>query len=287
MSFTDPADVQKQITEAFGLEEPQPLTPDPLEEVPPSSPEPAEEPPAPVEPPAEEPAAGSLVTLPDGSQISQERLNELAFLDRSFRQNPQIAERVTEAVRAAAPSLGNIPDQLPVPEPQKPAEAPPELDLDDPALKYLWNELQSTKSQITSYQQAEAQRQAQAAALAVNAGKAEVAKKHNLNPDEITALDMRAASMIDLHRLAHSRGGDYKAATVEALELAALADPDYRTKFIPTPTPDTARQKNLTALAGGSGATPRSEPDPSTLSPEQRKAAMINELAQSLKGQST
>jgi hypothetical protein len=285
VSFTEPADVQKQLEEAFGGE-PEPLNP--IEEVP-SDPTP-EEPPAPVEPePTPEPeipAAGELVTLPNGSQVTLERLQQLAQIDQAFQTDPEIARAITEVVSQRAPRL--TPSPAREPQVEIPADLPPpELDLEDPTVKALWSALQSTKAEVQEWKRSQSQAQAQMAYQAIASGKDEFAKKHNISPDELAVIDMRAAQMIDLNRLAQSRGGDFKSATVEALELAALADPNYRTKFIAPAPDDTKRKQNLNALAGGSGATPRSEPDPSTMTPEQRKQAMITELANSLKGQNS
>lgn len=236
----------------------------------PSIPEP-EPTPEPEPEPESTPEDDGIVTLPDGSSISAQRLAELAQIDAAFRTNPQIREAVTNAVRGTTV------------EPTPEVTVPEEIDLQDPTVRFLWEQQRKLASEFEAQRQQILARESQNAYHGVQAGLTEVAKKHNLNPDEIAQLNIRAGEMIDLNRLAQARGGDWKAATVEALELAAMADPNYRTKFLPTGTPSDKQQK-LNALAGGSGVTPKSEPDVSTLTPEQRKQAAIAELASALKG---
>lgn len=249
------------------------------------------------------------VQLSDGSSISLERLRELAQLDHAFRADPTIQQTVSEAV--ARRGILPPPAQLPVPpyqpqapQPQQPApqqfppqapqlQLPPDVDPEDPVIRWTMTQLETQRQQFAQQTQAVAtqlqQQQQASAAVGINLAREEIAKKYpTLTFDDMAAIEAEAARAgLGTHFL--NTYGDPHRAAFAAMETAASTMGSVRPKILAGSTPsgvtpinsqaDRARQGKLNALAGKGGTAPRNEPaTPRKMTQAEKLSAMAQEI---------
>ncbi len=267
--------------------------------------------------------AEGMVQLPDGSVISQARLAELAQIDQAFRQDPRIAGAVREAVErnglagvapAPQPPVPPIPGYTPqgyqpapytppAPAAQAPVQPqfdprllPPDVDPDDPTVRWIVSQQQAQSQQLAQREQAiQAQLAAQqqrSAAAGIQEARDKIARTYpHLTFDDIASAEAQAGARGLGFHFTSMYGEDYGRAFYEAIETAAVAMPELRQKILaPAPsasvTPIRGKQgekaAKLTALAGSGGTAPRTEPAPQKLTREQKVEGMAEMIAQSL-----
>jgi hypothetical protein len=274
----------------------------------------------PEEEEAGEVLAEGMVQLPDGSVISTARLQELATIDQAFRQDPRIAGAVREAVErngiaAVAPppqpAVPPIPGYTPqgytpapavAPQPVVPAasfppvQLPPDVDPDDPTVRWIVQQQQAQSQQLAQREQAIQQQlaaqQQRSASAGIQEARAKIAQTYpHLTFDDIASAEAQASARGLGYHFTSMYGEDYGRAFYEAIETAAVAMPELRPKILaPAPAASVTpirgaqgeRAKKLTALAGSGGTAPRTEPAPQKLSREQKVEGMAEMIAQSL-----
>jgi hypothetical protein len=237
------------------------------------------------------------VELPDGSHLTVRRLRELAQIDNVFQTSPDIQRRVMEAIQPVPASQGEREPQgatTALSAPPAAVTPPPEFDLEDPAIKYLWTAQQQQQAefarlqQVIDQQQRTAQfQQQQYAQSGMAAARHNIATRYGLNPDEVAAIEQKAARVVNLEGLLADHGGSIEQAGVAAMETAIALDPQLRSRLSKTAdTPaDKQRKTRLSSLAGTSGGAPRIEPAPTPMTPQQRQEAMAAELDRAATGQ--
>ncbi len=268
--------------------------------------------------------AEGMVQLPDGTVISTQRLAELAQIDQAFRQDPRVAGAVREAVERTGlaavappprPAVPPIPGYTPegyAPSPTQPGyppaaaappayappavQLPPDVDPEDPTVRWVIQQQQATAFQQQQREQAIQQQlaaqQQRSASAGVQEARAKIAQAYpHLTFDDISAAEAQATARGLGYHFTAMYGDDYGRAFYEAIETAAVAMPELRPKILaPAPsasvTPIRGKQgekaAKLTALAGSGGTAPRTEPAPQKLSNEQKVQGMAAMIEQSL-----
>lgn len=228
-----------------------------------------------------EPATG-LVTSPESPPLTPEQLLSYAQFDAILNARPDYRAQVEAMVRGEVPA-----PTPPVSQPDLPAL--PELDaeyLQDPAIKALYDSNRATLDalaaerarvdQLTQVTQVRASEEFQARATAA---KAEFAKSRGLDPAKVEEL----AAYVDQRGLKQLiNPADLMGSITQVLDMAYWAQPEYRTAAIEdavkSRTEKNRKRQKLAGVGGGSGSTPRNAPTP--ISDEDRRAAMIREVAQ-------
>jgi hypothetical protein len=246
------------------------------------------------EEPAELADPNALVELPDGTTITLERARQLAAMELAFRTTPDAERRITEALRPSGLDrpVPQGPADSPLPAPVA-AQPPPDLDLDDPAVRYMWTQQQEVQAQvqalrdtIATQNRTQEQLQAQQAAVGLQAARNNIVARYGLNPDELAQVEQSAAKYANLQQLIADEGGSIERAAVRAMEGAIALDPQMRNRI--TQPKETAKDKDrktkLSALAGTSGSAPRTEPAV-PLDNKQKVEAMAADIARAVSGQ--
>lgn len=245
-------------------------------------------------PPPESPAtptAQDVWEYENGLRIDREQAQVYAEFERFLLENPQVAEAISNAVNAQRAPAAPTAEQTP----QSPApSAPPEgLDLDDPAVRILWEELQSQRAATQQVlarheQQLNNQNQATTESL-INRASLEFQKAHSLSNDEMTKVKDAAGRLQVLPSLmqpldpftGQPRRVDPMQAIEKAFDIAYWQMPELRDREMQRVTKqareDRKRKTKLSALGGSSGSTPRSVNVPND--PKARREAMIAEIA--------
>lgn len=235
----------------------------------------------PQEPPAPTAGADADHFVINGQQFAREDIERLYNFDQYMRANPDIAQRVNDAI--APPTTGQPPvsetttppgtgaTEQPTVEEWKDPEPPDFLDLEDPAQKFQWDTHVATQKTLFAQeqrsrqffaQQAKVQQQTQARQVAqdMDAALASFKQAHpNFNEDDIAKVRAAAAPFVP--------GMMAQLAPVEALgramEVAAVMDNDLREKVtdpsVRTRTEHQTRQRRKARLGEISGS-PRSAP---------------------------
>jgi hypothetical protein len=174
---------------------------------------------------------------------------------------------------------------------------PPDVDADDPNVRWMASQAAQLSAQQQQIAQQVAQQQALAAqanerstATGIAAAKEDLARKYpHLTFDDIAAVEQQAGRL-QLGLAYMNMYGDHRRAAFEAMDSAALTIPTLRPKLQTAPPGaqaaiDQQRQQALYAVAGGGGAAPRqAEPQPRQMTPQEKVAGMANELSAHLAG---
>ena len=282
---------------------------DPVEPVTPATSDPIEPvETAPVEPiESAEPTESIAPTEPteptieiNGQSYQLSEVQSLIEFDNALRSNPALFYRIQEAVRSPLdqPYNPNVRQQVqePVTEPPTPPafSLPPDLDLDDPATKFMADQFTNLQSQYQSLAEQNSrfseylnQQQSQLTNNSIELGITNFRKD---NPDITDTEFLQLREEIQRTQLLSGlaqTGMDIASATKEAFERSMWATPGIRDRILHAKEivsleeqrEERTRQAKLTSLSGSSSTTPR-VPTPTT--PVDRKTAMINELAEAL-----
>jgi hypothetical protein len=297
-------DLTRLIQERWMQEHDQVIPPD-TPEHPPSE---APTPPPDLDQPAAEPATEEPQTAPevppsstppesidfgDGLKLDREQARIYAEFHQFLQDNPEFAEVSRDAW---------IKVQKDKEEPPTPI-VPEELDLDDPNVKFLWDQLQSTRQDLDAALQritsseAVISTQAQATTESlVNRAVASFQKQHDLSPDQMNQIRGVASRLEVLPSLmapvdpitGQARKVDPLAAIESALDTAYWSMPEYRDAELERLTEqraaDDKRKRNLSSLGGSSGSVPRTPPKPQTK--EELRQAMVAEITEAMFGPS-
>ena len=229
----------------------------------------------------------------NGQPVARADLERLYEFDQYMRTNPDVAQRVSAAMAPPAPT--EQPPVPPAPAAETPSDfvtpTPPEgFDLDDPQIKFLWDQNVATQKQIweqgrqvasfTAATQKQNQNiiDAQARTDMDSALSAFRAEYPGLNDDDIASIRQEAAPLLP--------GLMAKKPPIEALGLAmkaaAYMNADLHTKLnaeTPQPTErqkSNSRKQRLGSIAGAPRSAPKVEPRPEFRSDRD----MVNALAQ-------
>lgn len=242
--------------------------------------------------------------LGDGLTISRDQAKALAEFDRFLADDPQLAELISGTIMGTHKVVPVAQDDTQTPPPPASPLAPPDdLDLDDPAIKLLWENLQAERSareqQAEQIQRHEAQLQSTTAATvtsAITRAKTSYQTQHNLSDKDMTEIEEVAGRLNVVPSLMSPvdpttglpRKVDPLRALESAFELAHWQIPRLReaqiAAFQSTATADTKRKKKLSSLGGSSGNSTTRQPQAVPTNPAERRQAMISEMATMLQG---
>lgn len=226
-------------------------------------------------------------TYDDGLRIDRDQARIYAEFEQFLINNPQVAQAISQTIGAQGEPAK--------PEPQAPA-VPEGLDLDDPAVRALWNELvaqrdlvaranetlQRHESQLTQQNQSTTE-------SLINNASLQFAKDHDLSETEMKRVRDTAGRLQVLPALISPtdpitgvpRKVDPMAAIQEAFNIAYWQLPELREREMQRLTKkqrdDRKRKGKLAALGGTSGSVPRQVNVPND--PAARRQAMIAEIA--------
>lgn len=257
---------------------------------------------------SEPPASGS-VTLLDGTVVNftadeltafhtfQERLRN----DDTLRNIVTNWDQVKSQLSSPPPGPGVVPSQPPAP-----PSPPEELDLDDPAIKYFYEQNQALLKELetlkgvtsTVADQNRAQVESQVNAL-IERGRVAFRDKYKLSDQDATEILNLAghtnAALSYMQGIDPRTGqpvppehrGDAIQATMIAMEMSMWANDNIRTKVvkdqIAQDRKDRIKKSKLHALSGNSGSAPRTSSQPKNDS--ERRAAMLDEVRNYMNGE--
>jgi hypothetical protein len=228
-----------------------------------------------------------LIPLGDGRYLTKEQIEYYANLDARFAQDQAFREHIQNFGKA----------------PVKPAELPPEIDLDDPATKYLYDRMQEmerrlaqTGQVVTLTQQQQQEELDRRTTALVNRVAASFQQQHELTDAQMKELRTAAAHVGGVDRYmsgVHPVTGeiipnpDIMSAIDTALTIAFRAREDFVTssteKVVRRQLDNKQRKARLNKIGGNSGSTPRTPQIP-TDAPG-RRAAMLEEVRGLMNGQ--
>lgn len=273
-----------------------------------TSPPPVDEAPAPlpdepVKPPVEEeiPTPDEPLTIEiDGKQVPLEEVQAAIQWNEVLRNNPALFNRIQEAVRTPLdqpynPNVQQItepPASITPPAPPV-LELPEDLDLEDPATRYMVSQFKTLQdrqveyeAQMSQYDAHRKQQESQYVESAISSGRAQFQTDNpDITPDELLLLEEEIGRTQILAGLRSTNPNqDLSSATKEAFERTMWATPSIRDRLLHAKEiisleqhrEDQERARKLSALSGSTSNTPR-VPTPTT--PADKKASMINEIA--------
>lgn len=261
----------------------------PEEEEPEEEPESPETPEEPGEEEPEVPPPGAEAwTYDDGLRIDRNQARVYAEFEQFLINNPQVAQAISQAI-------GAQPEPARPSEPQAPT-VPEGLDLDDPAVRALWNELVAQREMVAKTNDLLARHEAQltqqnqsTTESLINNASLQFAKEHNLSDTEMQRVRDTAGRLQVLPSLLAPtdpltgvpRRVDPMAAIQEAFNIAYWQLPELREREMQRLTTkqreDRKRKGKLAALGGTSGSVPRQVNVPND--PAARRKAMIADVA--------
>jgi hypothetical protein len=234
------------------------------------------------------------------STLTPERIQAFEQFDNLLRTNPQLGQLVNGVLNGqiSLDEAQEIASQAEVP---VAAEPPPDLDLDDPAVRHLYEQhqaqarqLQELNDRVVAHDDFLNNQQRETSASLVNRARASFQQQYELDDIQMERLEQTAAGLQILPALARGFNpstGQYEspdtlAAIERALEVAYWTQPENREREYQRQmnqrTTDNKRKQKLAAVSGNSGSVPRSSPAPQTQ--EGRRQAMIQEVATAMSG---
>lgn len=252
-----------------------------------------------------EPVEGVDYFTVNGNRFAREDIERLYNFDQALRANPDMAQRVAQAVQPPTPPGGT--GQPPVPQATPPAtpptseppvpvdeykdpEPPEFLDLEDPAQKFMWEQHVSTQRALHDRDVAEKQRwasiQAERQQAVERQAQTDMAsaldsfkKSHpNLNDEEVAKIRVAAVPFVEgmMKQLSPVD------ALVRSMEVAGYSDNDLRPKLLDATQQSTTSHQRSTrrkAKLGQVAGTPRSAPKTESRVSYTSDKDMVNELA--------
>jgi hypothetical protein len=244
-----------------------------------------------VEPPAIPPVPSpptvnpDLIPVGDGRYLTKAQIDYYAGIDARLGQDQAFRDHVA-AYGKPAP---------------KPA-TPPDIDLDDPNIKFLYEqnlELQRRIAQtgqvVTQTQQQQQEELANRTVALVNRAAASFQKEHELTDDQMKSLRVAAANMGAVNTYMDGRdpitnepipNPDILGAIDRALTIAFRARDDFvqesQDKTVRRQLDNKTRRQKLAKIGGNSGSQPRTPPVPTDA--KGRREAMLAEVTAFMNG---
>lgn len=271
---------------------------------------------APIPDPVPVTESESDIEYEPGQRISRDVVRNYVAFDQILQNNPELSQIISSYLNGnyAAPQ-GSGPS---VPAPSDPTSAgpqtsiptpPADLDLDDPNIRFLYDQVQAQQSQlvqqqeylqsiyptINKHEQFLVTKSQQDNTAIVNRAVESFKKQNNYTDDEIMAIRQVAGRMkgvVDqmletgIDPVTGIQVSDTLTVVERALEIARDTIPQYRERAIQAAASqlrtDSTRKRKLGALSGSGGTTSRKSPAPST--PREYEDAMRKELESVMSG---
>lgn len=245
------------------------------------------------------------------TRITREQAQAYAEFEAFLAANPALAEAIGGTIQGTHQFM---PVETPSPEPTAPATKPPgtppaaltppdALDLDDPVQRAVWERLVDTQTQlqqaterITRAESQLSQQQQETTLSLVNKSTANWREQHpNITDDDMDEIKKVTARLNVVPSLMSPvdpitglpRQVDPVKALEDAYDLAAWQIPRLREQELAnmqvTARNNNTRKKKLSSLGGSSGSVPR-QPEKVPDNPQERRQAMIGEVANMLNG---
>lgn len=232
--------------------------------------------------------------------LTPEQLQAYQQFDTILRANPDLSRLVTGVLsgQVSLEDAQTIAAQTEVPVATEP---PPDLDLDDPAIRHLYEQnqaqaaaLNDLRDQVHSHDDFLNRQQQETSASLVARARSSFQQQYELDDAQMERIEQVAAGLQVLPALAQGFNpatGQYEspdtlAAIERALELAYWTQPETRQREYQRQADQsklvTKRKQKLAAVSGNSGSVPRTSPAPQTQ--EGRRTAMIQEVASAMSG---
>lgn len=226
------------------------------------------------------------IEVEDGIKLKRSDIAELhrlrQFLDGdtadSIRQSAQALEQARLNTTA-------LPANLPT---YTPPAAPEGLDLEDPAVKAIWERQTALEEQLFTQSQIAIQQRAATVRSDVERAVGDWNGKYKLDDKTLDSVRQAAANSQVAVALENSGKPIYDSVHA-ALESAFWADPNLRNKYLlaaevdlkKTKASDDAKKRKLGALSGRGSSTSHSKA-PTQMTADERRAAMVAEITEHL-----
>lgn len=246
-------------------------------------------------------APSDFLDFGDKGKFTRQEVENLIAFQQFVRNNPVVADGIAKLVSGAEPDA-------PIANPTAPKidSVPEGLDLDDPAIKALWEEHLAVRSRLdqlvpqieTATRQINLQQAEQAQTFLVRA-KDSFQKEFDLTAEDMAKVTDTAARMNVLPALMNPI--DPVTGLPRTVDPLQALDTSFRTAYSLMPEFESRRlakvqaaeqasknkKKKLSSLAGSSGSVPKStmQREPKTAS--DRRTAMIAEVANAMFGTTT
>jgi hypothetical protein len=226
------------------------------------------------EEPSEEPPSEDYVVV-NGNKVPVSEVQRLLGFDNFLKSRPDVAARMAESIKPAA-GFPAVPEQtatstssvIPTFTPPVPPES---LDLEDPNIKFLWEQMVDVKRQafeteqqsnltVAQFKQQQFQATQRQADIDMRDAEAKFRHDHpNFTPDELKNLRTYAADTSNLTALMQRMPPTD--ALYRALEIAGYAHEDFRSKMLDTATttpepPSATRKRRLSQISSAPGSAP-------------------------------
>lgn len=256
--------------------------------------------------PLSSPLPDSLDFGEKGTYSRAEIENLLAF-QAFVRDNPGVAQQIAAIVQGQPDTIAN-PNAPTTTATGKPySQTVPEgLDLDDPSVKALWDEHIATRTRLDQLQpmvesatQALNSQKAEQAGVFLNRARDAFAKEYDLTPEDVARVQTVAGNMNILPAMMSPidpitglpRVVDPLDAIASTFKTAYALMPEFeakrQAKYNAVARTDQTRKKKLSSLAGSSGSVPKSQTPREPKTANERRNAMIQEVAATMFGVGT
>jgi hypothetical protein len=210
-----------------------------------------------------------------GTPLTELEADSLLHLRQLLINDPELAAQVNGYLEQ---KQGRAQPPAPVvdadAEVDKPADLPDYIDPDDETTVALWREVQALKAQTARTEQVATGTVEQVQADALHRQREQdianaVHRFQEMHPDfteeDINHVRLHTASTVNVPGVMANFPGDPVEGLVRAMEIGSMTAEGVRDKVLGTPkkdpaAEDTKRQRSLSALSGGGGATRRTPP---------------------------
>lgn len=246
----------------------------------------------------------NFITLGD-RKIAKDEVLALANFQQFLKSRPDIQRGLHDLMQGRANLVPkNEANYQDVPKQDfAKSRVPEDLDLDDPSIKAVWEEAQALRSVVaelrnqvgTHNEIISTQQQQNSKAFLVQA-ETDFAKEHDLNTDDLVKIKEVAGRLGILPNLLSPidpltglpREVNPLAAIKQTFATAYSMMPEFETKrqskIAQAQQADRQRKKKLSSLSGTSGSVPRSTTRKEPTNAQERRQAMIQDVAQSMFG---
>jgi hypothetical protein len=232
------------------------------------------------------PEAGGVDSPASGDGLPPERISELNALHSWMEANPEQAMALLQA--RTAPAVAEPERAAPVVSPQPvAAEPPPDLDLEDPAIRYLYDRLQRQEQALLRVGQQSQEQIVRGHMSSVDQGLARFSQEHpDLSAEDIMAIRQSPATQNIFAAYAQQNPNDIAGAAHRAFNDGMWTVPTVRQAQLdkvaaPAVTElDRARQNRWSGVQGGQGGTRPLAP----MTKQERDQGMHEAIRQAMTG---
>jgi hypothetical protein len=218
------------------------------------------------------------ITLGD-NKITKTDAQRYYEFEQFLKQNPEVAERINEALRVQPIEQAKV-------EPVTPEPLPDFIDETDPSTAYLLAELNKLRDQQTTFVKDFQDRKQREDQASYESARDQWAAKYNFSPEEVRSIEQEGANLRIMPGLILN-GMSIQAATDKTLDTALRSIPEIYDRYNASrnqaervrDNADKLKQSKLSALAGKTGI---SSVPVAPATPAEKRSAMVDEIASAL-----